>query len=133
MPCLGGNPPDVSSLLSYTFTSNLLAQLQQLIMAEPKISNENGVSSTEHSDVGVPVKDVDEKNVAVAPTRPEASRGFSEWEAIQIAAAGDNDTIDREIAEIEASLTAMNIKSTWYKPQLKLKNPKHFTFLLVGK
>ncbi|CZR69200.1 related to myo-inositol transport protein ITR1 [Phialocephala subalpina] len=100
-------------------------------MAEPKVSDDNAISSTESSD-GVPVKDVDEKHVAVAPAHPEARRGFSEWEAIQIAAAGDNDTIDREIAEIEASLTEMNIKSTWYKPQLKLNNPKHFTFLLVA-
>lgn len=97
-------------------------------MAEP---TSDAISSTEHSDVDV--KDAGENQIAATQNRPEVSRGFSEWEAIQIAAAGDNDTIDREIAEIEASLAAMNIKSTWFKPQLKLSNPKHFTFLLVGK
>lgn len=90
------------------------------------------VSSTEPSEVNVPVKAVDEKNVAVPAKRPQPSRGLSEWEAIQIAAAGDTDTIDREIGEIEASLQAMNIKSTWFKPQLRLSNPKYFTWLLVG-
>lgn len=72
---------------------------------------------------------VDEKNIA---SRPAPRRQVSEWEAIQIAAAGDNDSIDREIAEVEADLQKMNIKSTWYKPQLKMKDPRHFTWLLVG-
>lgn len=98
-------------------------------MAEQRPSD--AISSTEQSDVDI--KDAAEKHIAASPKRPEVSRGFSEWEALQIAAAGDNDTIDREIAEVEAALAAMNIKSTWFKPQLKLSNPKHFTFLLVGK
>jgi hypothetical protein len=97
------------------------------------MADEHPVSSTAPSEVGVPVKDVDEKHVAVPGPRPTPSRGLSEWEAIQIAAAGDHDTIDREIGEIEASLQEMNIKSTWFKPQLKLKDPRHFTWLLVGK
>lgn len=73
---------------------------------------------------------VDEK--ALAPKRPTPQRQVSEWEAIQIVAAGDNDAIDREIALVEADLQAMNIRSTWYKPQLKMKDPRHFTWLLVG-
>lgn len=91
------------------------------------------VSSTEPSEAGMPVKEVNEKNVATPAPPPQASRRLSEWEAIQIAAAGDHDTIDREIGEIEASLQEMNIKSTWFKPQLRLNDPRHFTWLLVGK
>jgi hypothetical protein len=92
-------------------------------MADVKDSEAH--SSTRHSEVGQDT--LDEK------TMPQNSRPVSEWEAIQIAAAGDHDTIDREIGEIEASLQEMNIRSTWYKPQLKLKDPRHFTWLLVGK
>ncbi len=101
-------------------------------MAEPKMSDSDAISSAEHSDAGVPVKDVNEKNISV-PARPVNNRKVSEWEAIQMAAAGDVETIDRELDEIDADLQAMNIKSTWFKPQLKLKDPRHFTWLLVGR
>ncbi|KAH7408872.1 hypothetical protein BKA64DRAFT_571542 [Cadophora sp. MPI-SDFR-AT-0126] len=100
-------------------------------MADPKLSESDAISSTEHSDAGVPPKVVDEKNIA-APERPPNRRNVSEWEAIQMAAAGDVESIDREIDEIDAELQNMNIKSTWFKPQLRLKDPRHFTWLLVG-
>jgi hypothetical protein len=57
----------------------------------------------------------------------------SEWEALQIAQAGDLDTINTEIEEIEADLQRLNLQSTWYKPLLNFKNPKTFNYLLVGK
>lgn len=41
-----------------------------------------------------------------------SGRRVSEWEALQIVAAGDLETIDREVDEIEASLQQMNIQST---------------------
>lgn len=93
--------------------------------------NSNVVDSTEHSAPGASVKNiVEEKDVGTtAPTQPQR---VSEWEALQIAAAGDLDTIDREVGEIEADLQRMHIQSTWYKPQLRLSHPKYFTWLLVG-
>ena len=100
-------------------------------MADLKLSDSDAISSTEHSDAGVPHKEVNEKDIA-APARPPNRRNVSEWEAIQMAAAGDVESIDREIDEIDAELQNMNIKSTWHKPQLRLKDPRHFTWLLVG-
>ena len=101
-------------------------------MADLKLSDSDAISSTEHSDAGVPHKEVNEKDIA-APARPPNRRNVSEWEAIQMAAAGDVESIDREIDEIDAELQNMNIKSTWHKPQLRLTDPRHFTWLLVGK
>ena len=105
-------------------------------MAE--IKDVDAISSDENSEGGNPTKQVvDEKAFPAGPqrnqpTRPTGGRRVSEWEAIQIAAAGDLDTIDREVAEVEADLQQMNIQSTWSKPQLRLKDPRHFTWLLVG-
>lgn len=103
-------------------------------MADPKLSDSDAISSTEHSDTATPMKEINEKDISVpAPrARPDIRRKPSEWEAIQIAAAGDIESIDREIDEIDAELQNMNIKSTWFKPQLRLKDPRHFTWLLVG-
>jgi hypothetical protein len=101
-------------------------------MTDKLYSDADAISSTEHSEANVPMKEVNEKNIALSPERPENRRALSEWEAIQIAEAGDNDTIDREIAAVEADLQAMDIGSTWYKPQLNIKDPRHFTWLLVG-
>jgi len=100
-------------------------------MADVKDSDHDAISSAEHSESNVPMKEVNEKDVAAAPA-PANRRVISEWEAIQIAEAGDHDTIDREIAHVEADRQALDIKSTWFKPQLKLKDPRHFTWLLVG-
>jgi hypothetical protein len=105
-------------------------------MAE--IKDVDAISSDENSEGGIPTKQVvDEKAFPAGPQRnqptcPTGGRRVSEWEAIQIAAAGDLDTIDREVAEVEADLQQMNIQSTWFKPQLRLKDPRHFTWLLVG-
>jgi hypothetical protein len=105
-------------------------------MADPKISDSDAISSADHSEAGTPANnDIDEKDVALQP-KPKQSLGgrrVSEWEALQIVAAGDIETIDREVDEIEADLQAMDIRSTWFKPQLRLKNPRHFTWLLVGR
>ncbi|KAH9210992.1 fructose transporter 1 [Leptodontidium sp. 2 PMI_412] len=100
-------------------------------MANPKISDSDAISSTEHSDAGAQMKDVNEKDIST-PACPPNRRNVSEWEAIQMAAAGDVESIDREIDEIDAELQNLNIKSTWHKPQLRLKDPRHFTWLLVG-
>ena len=102
-----------------------------------EIKDVDAISSDENSEGGVPTAQaVDEKVFPAGPqrnqpARPTGGRGVSEWEAIQIAAAGDLDTIDREVAEVEADLQQMNIQSTWFKPQLRLKDPRHFTWLLV--
>lgn len=101
------------------------------IMSASNQTAANAISSPEHSDNGLPRDSVNEKNISM-PARPKTNRATSEWEALQIAAAGDLDTIDREVAEIEADLQAMNIRSTWYKPQLKLSDPRYFTWLLVS-
>jgi hypothetical protein len=100
-------------------------------MSDVKVSENDTISSTDGSGANPVIKELNEKNIALAP-KPATGRKISEWEAIQIAAAGDNDTIDREIAVVEADLQAMNIRSTWFKPQLRLKDPRHFTWLLVG-
>lgn len=61
------------------------------------------------------------------------ARRVSEWEALQIAEAGDLETINAEVDEIEAELQLLNLRSTWYKPLLTFKDPKMFNYLLVGK
>lgn len=104
-------------------------------MAETKSSDSDIISSAGHSEAGVPTKDINEKDVAFNQGNDHnlsKPRRLSEWEALQIVAAGDNETIDREVNEIDADLQAMDIKSTWCKPQLRLKDPRHFTWLLVG-
>ena len=117
-------------------------------MTDPTQRDGDTVSSTEHSEAGIAHKDytngrddigkeendghlsVPQRNKSVYSS---SGRRVSEWEAIQIVAAGDNATIDAEIYEIEAELQTMSIKSTWHKPQLRLKNARYFTWLLVGK
>jgi hypothetical protein len=109
------------------------------------LAKADAISSPDYSESDVPPKKVtissdhqdpvDEKNVGKPSSlkRPGNERRVSEWEALQIVAAGDLDTIDREIDEIDANLQEMNIQSTWYKPQLRLKDPRYFTWLLVSK
>ena len=104
-------------------------------MADTKSSDSDIISSAGHSEAGMPTKELNEKDVAFNPDNDHnlsKPRRLSEWEALQIVAAGDNETIDREVNEIDADLQAMDIKSTWFKPQLRLKDPRHFTWLLVG-
>lgn len=60
------------------------------------------------------------------------ARRVSEWEALQIAQAGDLETINAEVDEIEAELQLLNLRSTWYKPLLTFRDPKMFNYLLVA-
>lgn len=109
---------------------------------EPKTIEVDTISSEEHVDSNDPPKKVTlagdhhEATEKKGPSRHNSvissGRRVSEWEALQIVAAGDDETIDREIDEIEASLQQMNITSSWYKPQLKLSDPRYFTWLLVS-
>lgn len=103
-------------------------------MAEPKRVEIDEISSTDHS-----IKDTEkaldcpagaQRNQSVYTT---GGHKVSEWEALQIAAAGDLQTINAEVDGIEADLQAMNMRSTWYKPLVKFSDPRYFTWLLVGK
>jgi hypothetical protein len=103
-------------------------------MAEPQRVEIDGISSTDHS-----VKD-SEKALGRPPAEAKrnqsvystSGRKVSEWEALQIAAAGDLQTINAEVDAIEVDLQAMSMRSTWYKPLIKFSDPKYFTWLLVG-
>ncbi|KAA8575880.1 hypothetical protein EYC84_004966 [Monilinia fructicola] len=67
-----------------------------------------------------------------APARPDhIGRRVTEWEAIQIAAAGDMETIDNEVQDLEAEVTARG-KSRSDVFQLTFKDPRHYTWLLVA-
>ncbi|TVY37534.1 putative metabolite transport protein [Lachnellula subtilissima] len=113
-------------------------------MTDPtKLSEVDASNSPDHVETESPPKkvtiisdDTDEKGTPKPQrnnsTYSSSGRRVSEWEALQIVAAGNIETIDREIDEIDAGLQQMNIKSTWYKPQLRLKDPRYFTWLLVG-
>ncbi|TVY39035.1 Arabinose-proton symporter [Lachnellula occidentalis] len=113
-------------------------------MTDPnKLSEVDASSLPDHIETESPPKkvtlisdDMDEKHIAKPQrnnsTYSSSGRQVSEWEALQIVAAGDLETIDREIGEIDASLQQMNIQSTWLKPQLRLKDPRYFTWLLVA-
>ncbi|TAQ84379.1 hypothetical protein B7494_g7296 [Chlorociboria aeruginascens] len=59
-------------------------------------------------------------------------RQISELEAIRIAAAGDFDIINTEVDELEIGLAARNKASRWFKYELKLSDPRYFTWLLVA-
>jgi hypothetical protein len=100
-------------------------------MADLKSSDSDIISSA-----GLPAKEINEKDVAPMQgsqqKRSMPRRQVSEWEALQIVAAGDTETIDKEVDEIDVDLQAMKIQSTWFKPQLRLKDPRYFTWLLVG-
>jgi len=104
-------------------------------MSDTKQVNSDVISSTPGSTTPNKEDIVNEEHMEKpnAPARPRHGRRVSEWEALQIAAAGDYDTIDAEVAEIEADLQQMNIRSTWYKPLIRFSDPKFFTWLLVGR
>jgi hypothetical protein len=97
----------------------------------------DAISSSHHSETIPPrnAEAVNEKDVGLSPKHPihNTNRRVSEWEALQIAQAGDLDTINAEVDEIEADLQRMNLRSTWYKPLLNFRDPKLFGYLLVGK
>ena len=101
-------------------------------MAEPKRVEIDEISSAEHS-----IKDAEKASPRPDPARNQSvystsGRKVSEWEALQIAAAGDLTTINAEVDAIEMELQAMDMRSTWYKPLIKFSDPKYFTWLLVG-
>ncbi|KAL3418081.1 sugar transporter [Phlyctema vagabunda] len=60
-----------------------------------------------------------------------SGRRMTEWEAIQIAAAGDLETINAEIDEIDLDLQNTPRSTRWYNYELNFKDPRHFTWLLV--
>lgn len=77
----------------------------------------------EESDFG------NEKGAAGA--RPDhIGRRVSEWEALQIAAAGDMETIDHEVLDLEAEVTARG-KSRSDVFQLRFKDPRHYTWYVL--
>jgi hypothetical protein len=104
-------------------------------MADPKALDIDAISSTQNSETFTPTKNAvppNEKDIAHVPRKASFGRRVSEWEALQIAQAGDLETIDAEVEEIEGELQRMDLKSTWFKPLLHFKDPKFFTYLLVG-
>jgi hypothetical protein len=100
-------------------------------MADPKALDIDAISSTQNSETLTPAVP-NEKDIAHAPRKASFGRRVSEWEALQIAQAGDLETIDAEVEEIEGELQRMDLKSTWFKPLLHFRDPKFFTYLLVG-
>lgn len=100
-------------------------------MSDLKNVEADTISSTRDSDTPTKPHMVNEEDIDNSG-KPAQKRRTSEWEALQIVAAGDFDTIDAEVAEIEADLQRMNLQSTWYKPLIQFRDPKFFTWLLVG-
>ena len=104
-------------------------------MADPTPGT-NTVDSDMQGEKAAPLDAPIESNVGVLQPHSalhKSMRRVSEWEALQIAQAGDLETINAEVDEIEAELQLLNLRSTWYKPLLKFNNPKMFNYLLVGK
>lgn len=101
-------------------------------MADPTT---NIMDSNKQDEKAPPLDAPVESNIGVsqlASAGHKPTRRVSEWEALQIARAGDLETINAEVDEIEAELQLLNLRSTWYKPLLKFRNPKMFNYLLVG-
>jgi hypothetical protein len=113
------------SLLSLTMADSQDTSAEASVVNSNK-QDENGSAlyAPTENNIGLPQGD---------PAARKPSRHVSEWEALQIAQAGDLATINAEVDEIEAELQLLNLRSTWYKPLLKFKNPKTFNYLLVGK
>lgn len=63
---------------------------------------------------------------------PPSQHHLSELEAMQIAEAGDFSFIDAEIEQLEANLQRTQKPSRWYRYELQFKDPRYFTWLLVG-
>lgn len=91
-------------------------------------SEDNVVTLARRSNAGK-IDYLDEKEHADA--RPVAARKktepLSEWEALQLAQAGDMDTIDAEVLELEEQYSARKGSSHWYNYELNFKDPRHFT------
>lgn len=102
-------------------------------MADPTA---NIVDSDKPEEKAPPLDGPVEDDIEIARKSSSAhkeARRVSEWEALQIARAGDLETINAEVDEIEAELQLLNLRSTWYKPLVKFRDPKMFNYLLVGK
>lgn len=82
------------------------------------------------SSVSEPVSNKMENSNIVPVVTRASQRRIGEWEAMQIAEAGDFETIDAEVNELEAQLRPR--KNRWYKYELSFEDPKYFTWLLVG-
>ena len=107
-------------------------------MADSQVASaEAGVIDTNKQDENASPLHAPTENNTRVPQKDSAARKpshrVSEWEALQIAQAGDLATIDAEVDEIEAELQLLDLRSTWYKPLLKFRDPKTFNYLLVGK
>ncbi|RFU36070.1 hypothetical protein B7463_g210, partial [Scytalidium lignicola] len=73
-----------------------------------------------------------ENEVYDKPTHGARRHHISELEAMQIAQDGDFSVIDGEIEQLEASLLRAEKPSRWFHYELNFKDPRHFTWLLVG-
>lgn len=89
------------------------------ISSDSMESQQEVVNKTEHAEL---------KRVVTSASK----RHISEWEAMQIAAAGDFETIDAEVDELEAQLQQNQKKNRWYHYRLSFNDPKYFLWLLVG-
>jgi sugar porter (SP) family MFS transporter len=101
--------------------------------SEEKNADAISSSHNSNSEAVLPSKLDDEKTAAAAGgRRPSHSRRMSEWEAIQLAAAGDMETIDAEVLDLDEELAASPKSSRWWNYELHFKDPRYFTWLLVG-
>ena len=89
-------------------------------------NEEKGLSNKAHFEG---VTEDPNRNKSVYST---SGRRLSQWDAMQVARAGDFDTIDADIDEIEAELQRREKKSGILHYELHFKDPRHFTWLLVG-
>ncbi|RDW67630.1 fructose transporter 1 [Coleophoma cylindrospora] len=93
-------------------------------------SSETPLQHVEDPEKTAPSTDGEELNTA-EKVYSRSGRQLSEWEAIQIAAAGDIETINAELDELEVELQNRPKSNRWYNYELQFKDPRHFTWLLV--
>jgi hypothetical protein len=99
----------------------------------PKAVDSDGISSSAHTEARTPANLSDDEKHSVGDekgvtARPKhINRRVSEWEALQIAAAGDMETIDAEVQDLEDEVTARG-KSFSDRFQLNFKDPRHYTW-----
>ncbi|KAM3083047.1 fructose symporter [Clarireedia jacksonii] len=103
----------------------------------PKVVDSDGISSSAHTEARTAANLSDDEKHSigdekgVTPRPQHINRRVSEWEALQIAAAGDMETIDAEVQDLENEVTARG-KSFSDRFQLNFKDPRHYTWLLVA-
>lgn len=99
-----------------------------------EVVNHEDVSSSHY---GTPAKmsedvsDVGNEKGAAQARPSHIGRKVSEWEALQIAAAGDMETIDNEVQDLEAEVTSRG-KSRSDIFQLSFKDPRHYTWYVLS-